>query len=128
MKKENVKPTGKIVLGTVKGDLHDIGKHLVGILLEGAGWEVVDIGINVSPDQFIGAARENNPDVIGLSALLTTTMSEMETVIKAFKSAGMGTKFIVGGAPITKEFAQSIKADAFGANAWEAVVNANALL
>ena len=96
-----IKPRGRIVLGTVKGDLHDIGKNLVGIMLEGAGLEVIDIGINVPAERFIEAAKENDADIVGLSALLTTTMMEMKTVIGAFKSAGLNTRIIVGGAPIT---------------------------
>jgi 5-methyltetrahydrofolate--homocysteine methyltransferase len=117
-----------IVLGTVKGDLHDIGKNLVGIMLEGAGLEVIDIGINVPSERFIEAANENACDIVGLSSLLTTTMREMKTVIEAFKSAGMNTKIIVGGAPITPEFADEIGADAYAVNAGEAVEKVAGLL
>ncbi len=116
-----IKPRGRIVLGTVKGDLHDIGKNLVGIMLEGAGLEVIDIGINVPAERFIEASKENDADIVGLSALLTTTMMEMKTVIGAFKSAGLNTRIIVGGAPITQEFADEIGADAYAVNAGEAV-------
>lgn len=122
------KPRGRIVLGTVKGDLHDIGKNLVGIMLEGAGLEVIDTGINVPAEKFIEAAKENNAEIVGLSALLTTTMSEMKTVIAAFKSAGMNTRIIIGGAPITQEFADEIGADAYAVNAGEAVEKVEDLL
>lgn len=121
MKSENIKPLGKIVLGTVKGDLHDIGKHLVGILLEGSGWDVIDIGINVAAERFVEAAKEHQADIVGLSALLTTTMPEMENVIKTFKNAGLNTKIMVGGAPITQELADKIGADGYAPNAVETV-------
>ena len=121
MTQEDIKYRGRIVLGTVKGDLHDIGKNLVGIMLEGAGLEVIDLGINVPSEKFVQAAKENTPEIVGLSALLTTTMMEMKTVIGALKSAGLNTRIIVGGAPITKEFADEIGADAYGQNAGDAV-------
>lgn len=121
MKSENIKPLGKIVLGTVKGDLHDIGKHLVGILLEGSGWDVIDIGIDVAAERFVEAAKEHQANIVGLSALLTTTMPEMEKVIKTFKNAGLNTKIMVGGAPITQEFTDKIGADGYAPNAVEAV-------
>lgn len=121
MKSENIKPLGKIVLGTVKGDLHDIGKHLVGILLEGSGWDVIDIGIDVAAERFVEAAKEYQANIVGLSALLTTTMPEMEKVIKTFKNAGLNTKIMVGGAPITQEFTDKIGADGYAPNAVEAV-------
>jgi 5-methyltetrahydrofolate--homocysteine methyltransferase len=116
-----IKPRGRIVLGTVKGDLHDIGKNLVGIMLEGAGLEIIDIGTNVPAERFIESVKENDADIVGLSSLLTTTMMEMKTVIGAFKSAGLNTKIIVGGAPITQEFANEIGADAYAVNAGDAV-------
>jgi 5-methyltetrahydrofolate--homocysteine methyltransferase len=119
MRSAGVKPLGKIVLGTVKGDLHDIGKHLVGIVLEGCGLEVVDIGIDVSAEEFVKAAQTHQPDIVGLSALLTTTMPEMPKVIKAFGAAGLNNKIIVGGAPITQEFADQIGADGYSPNASE---------
>ena len=128
MTREDVKHRGRIVLGTVKGDLHDIGKNLVGIMLEGAGLEVIDLGINVPSEKFVEAAKENAPEIVGLSALLTTTMMEMKTVIGAFKSAGLNTRIIVGGAPITKEFADEIGADAYGQNAGDAVEKVAELL
>ena len=112
---------GRIVLGTVKGDLHDIGKNLVGIMLEGAGFEIIDMGINVPAERFVEAVKENNAEVVGLSGLLTTTMNEMKTVIDLFKSEGINTKIIVGGAPITQEFSEKIGADAYAPDAVEAV-------
>ena len=118
---EKFKHRGKILLGTVHGDLHDIGKNLVGIMLEAAGFEIIDIGINVPAGNFVEAAKERNVDIVGLSSLLTTTMNEMKTVIEAFKSAGLKKKIIVGGAPVTQEFADKIGADAYAINAGEAV-------
>ncbi len=113
----------KIVLGTVRGDLHDIGKNLVGMMLEGGGFEVVDIGIDVSPEKFIQAAKENGARVIGLSALLTTTMLQMKTTLEMIRSAelGAGIKFIVGGAPVTLEFARQIGAHGYAPDAASAV-------
>jgi 5-methyltetrahydrofolate--homocysteine methyltransferase len=119
---------GRVILGTVQGDLHDIGKNLVGIMLEGAGMEVIDIGINVPTGNFIASAIENKPDIVGLSALLTTTMAEMKTVVEAFKSEGLKIPIIVGGAPITQEFANEIGADAYGENAGDAVEKVAKLL
>ena len=121
--KSTAPAAAKIVLGTVRGDLHDIGKNLVGMMLEGGGFEVVDIGIDASPEKFIQAARENGAKVIGLSALLTTTMLQMKATLEMIKSAGLGDgiKTIVGGAPVTMEFARQIGADVFSADAASAV-------
>src|SRR4030043_154639 len=121
MVREEIKHRGRIVLGTVKGDLHDIGKNLVGIMLEGAGYKIIDLGVNVPTNRFVEAVKENSAEAVGLSALLTTTMNEMKTVIELFKSEGLNTKIIVGGAPITREFAEKIGADAYAANAGEAI-------
>lgn len=121
MAQEKVQHRGKILLGTVQGDLHDIGKNLVGIMLEAAGFEIFDIGINVPVNKFVAAAKDKNVEIVGLSSLLTTTMNEMKTVIEAFKSAGLKIKIIVGGAPVTQEFADKIGADAYAMNAGEAV-------
>ena len=121
MTQGEIRYRGRIVLGTVKGDLHDIGKNLVGIMLEGAGFEIIDMGINVPAERFVEAVKENNAEVVGLSALLTTTMNEMKTVIDLFKSEGINTKIIVGGAPITQEFSEKIGADAYAPDAVEAV-------
>jgi methanogenic corrinoid protein MtbC1 len=119
---------GTMVLGTVKGDLHDIGKNLVGIMMEGAGLEIIDIGINVSAERFVLAVKETEAEIVGISALLTTTMNEMKKVVDLLKAEGLSTKIIVGGAPVTQAFADSIGADAYGANAGEAVEKVAALL
>ena len=113
----------KIVLGTVKGDVHDIGKTLVKVMLQAAGHEVIDLGVDVSAEKFIEAIRKYNPDVLGMSALLTTTMRYMEEVIKKLREEGLREKIfiIIGGAPTSKEFAEKIGADAWAKNAIEAV-------
>jgi 5-methyltetrahydrofolate--homocysteine methyltransferase len=112
---------GTVVIGTVKGDLHDIGKNLVSMMMEGAGFEVVDMGVDVDSEAFVKAAAENGADVIALSALLTTTMPSMETTVKAVKEAGMTVKTIIGGAPVTQAFADQIGADGYSADAPGAV-------
>ncbi len=112
---------GTVVIGTVKGDLHDIGKNLVTMMMEGAGFEVVDLGVDVDRDNFIKTATEKNAQVIALSALLTTTMPSMENTIKAVKEAGLVTKTIIGGAPVTQAFADQIGADGFSSDAPGAV-------
>ncbi|MBC7255164.1 MAG: corrinoid protein [Chloroflexi bacterium] len=114
-----VEPKGRVVLGTVKGDLHDIGKNLVGIMIEGAGFEVIDLGVDVSPEQFVAAVREKKADVIGLSALLTTTMPSMRSTIEALEEAGLRdkVKVIIGGAPVTQKYADEIGADGYGRDA-----------
>ena len=114
-----VKPMGKVVLGTVKGDLHDIGKNLVGMMMEGAGLEVIDLGKNVSAETFINAVREHKPHIVALSALLTTTMPEQKNVIEALKEAGLRdkVKVMVGGAPVTEAYAVEIGADAYSPDA-----------
>lgn len=117
--KAGVKHTGKLLLGTVKGDLHDIGKNLVGMMCEGAGFEVTDLGKDISPEQFVAAIKEKQPDVLGMSALLTTTMRTMGHTIKALEEAGLRdrVKVMVGGAPVTQAFADQIKADGYAPNA-----------
>jgi 5-methyltetrahydrofolate--homocysteine methyltransferase len=114
-----VKLIGKVLLGTVKGDLHDIGKNLVGMMCEGAGFEVVDIGFNVDPEKFIVGIKEHQPQVVGMSAMLTTTMRAMGHTIKAIEEAGLRdtVKIMVGGAPVDAEFAKRIGADGYGSNA-----------
>jgi 5-methyltetrahydrofolate--homocysteine methyltransferase len=114
-----VKMMGKILLGTVKGDLHDIGKNLVGMMCEGAGFEVKDLGKDVAPESFVEAVKEFEPDVLGMSALLTTTMRAMEHTIKALEEAGVRdkVKVMVGGAPVTQSFADQIGADGYASNA-----------
>ncbi|RME73258.1 MAG: cobalamin-binding protein [Chloroflexi bacterium] len=113
------KMVGKVILGTVKGDLHDIGKNLVGMMCEGAGFEVKDLGKNVEPEAFVQAVKEFNPDIVGMSALLTTTMRTMEQTIKALEEAGLRdkVKIMVGGAPVTQAFADQIGADGYASNA-----------
>ena len=117
-----IEPAGKVAIGTVKGDLHDIGKNLVSMMLEGAGFEIIDLGTDVTPDQFVAAAS-NGADLIGLSALLTTTMPSMETTIKALVNAGVRdqVKVIIGGAPVTADYAKQIGADGFAPDASQAV-------
>lgn len=114
----DVKSSGKIAIGTVKGDLHDIGKNLVAMMLEGAGFEIIDLGVDAAPEDFVDAVKEG-ANLIGMSALLTTTMSNMGATIEALKAAGVRdrVKVMVGGAPLTEEFAKSIGADAFAPDA-----------
>jgi len=112
---------GTVVIGTVKGDLHDIGKNLVAMMVEGAGFEVVDAGVDIDSEAFIKTAAEKNADIIALSALLTTTMPAMEKTVKAVREAGMAVKVIVGGAPVTQSFADTIGADGYSADAPGAV-------
>jgi 5-methyltetrahydrofolate--homocysteine methyltransferase len=114
-----VKLIGKILMGTVKGDLHDIGKNLVNMMCEGAGFEIVDIGFNADPEKFIEAIKEHQPDVVGMSAMLTTTMRAMAQTIKAIEEAGLRdqVKIMVGGAPVDAAFAERIGADGYGSNA-----------
>jgi len=111
--------TGRVLLGTVKGDLHDIGKNLVGMMCEGAGFEVQDLGTDVEPDAFLEAIKEFEPDIVGMSALLTTTMRAMGDTVKAIEEAGLRerVKVMVGGAPVTQRFADDIGADGYAANA-----------
>lgn len=121
------KLVGTIVLGTVKGDLHDIGKNLVGMMCEGAGFEVINLGFNVGPELFIEAIKEHQPDIVGMSALLTTTMRSMGHTIRAIEEAGLRdqVKIMVGGAPVDAEFAKRIGADGYGSNALAAADLAN---
>ncbi len=114
-----VKATGKVILGTVKGDLHDIGKNLVRMMMEGKGLEVIDLGVDVPAEKFVAAVHEHKPQIVALSALLTTTMNEMKTVVEALEAAGVRkqVKVMIGGAPITESFCASIGADAYTADA-----------
>ena len=118
-----IKSIAKVVLGTVKGDLHDIGKNLVGMMLEGFGVEVIDLGVDVSPEKFVEALKTHQPQFVGMSALLTTTMTAMEVTIKALEESGLrqNVKVLVGGAPVTQAFADEIGADGFGSSASEAI-------
>ncbi len=126
----NVKAIGKIVIGTVQGDLHDIGKNLVAMMLEGAGFEVIDLGVDVSPEKFVNAVKMHQPNVVGCSALLTTTMPKMKATIDALNAAGLrsSVKVMVGGAPVTAKFANDIGADAFAPDASSAATTAKTLL
>jgi corrinoid protein of di/trimethylamine methyltransferase len=125
-----VKPVGKVVIGTVRGDLHDIGKNLVAAMLEGGGFEVIDLGVDVPPEKFIDAVKEKGAQVIAMSALLTTTMPGMKTTIEAINEAGMKgqVKVMIGGAPVTQTYADSIGADGFSDNASGAVRVARTLV
>ncbi len=123
-------PIGKVVIGTVKGDIHDIGKNLVGMMLEGAGFEVIDLGINNPVEDYIAALEEHKPEILGMSALLTTTMPYMKVVIDTLKEQGMRDDFIVlvGGAPLNEEFGEAVGADAYCRDAAVAVETAKALV
>jgi 5-methyltetrahydrofolate--homocysteine methyltransferase len=125
-----VEPAGKVVMGTVKGDLHDIGKNLVIMMLRGAGFEVVDLGVDVSPDDFIDAIEQHRPSVVGMSALLTTTMPNMGKTIDAFVDEGLRdrVKVMLGGAPVNQEFADDMGADGYGKDAVAAVTLAKDLV
>lgn len=116
---KDIKPIGKVAVGTVRGDLHDIGKNLVGMMLEGAGFQVIDLGIDVSPEKFLEAVKNHEADCIAISALLTTTMPGMKDTIEAIKAAGLRdqVKIMVGGAPVTQSFADEIGADGYAPDA-----------
>ena len=117
-------------MGTVKGDVHDIGKNLVNIMLEGAGFHVIDLGVQVAPEKFVEAVREHQPDIVGFSAFLTTTMPMFKANINALEKSGFATRSIVmvGGAPVTQEYADAVGADAYAADASAAVVRAKELM
>lgn len=122
------KPVGRVVIGTVRGDLHDIGKNLVAAMLEGGGFEVIDLGVDVSPEKFIDAVKEKDAQIIAMSALLTTTMPGMKTTIESVKAAGVPVKVMIGGAPVTQRYADEIGADGFSDNASGAVRIARSLV
>ncbi|MEJ2097623.1 MAG: corrinoid protein [Deltaproteobacteria bacterium] len=124
------KGAGKVVIGTVEGDLHDIGKNLVAMMMQGAGFKVIDLGVNITPQAFLEAVKEHKPDIVGMSALLTTTMPKMMDTVKALEEAGLRdqVKIMAGGAPVTQDFVEKIGADAYGANAASAAEKAKALL
>lgn len=128
MQAGNTSILGTAVIGTVKGDLHDIGKNLVASMLEGRGFKVINLGADVSKEKFIEAAKENNADIICLSALLTTTMGYMKDVVDAVRESGLKVKIMVGGAPLNAEYAKSIGADGYSSNANEAVDLAKSLV
>ncbi|MDR9459909.1 MAG: corrinoid protein [Dehalococcoidia bacterium] len=130
LKEGDVSTKGKVIIGTVKGDLHDIGKNLVSMMMEGAGFTVIDLGVDVSPEKFVQKAQEMEPDIVAISALLSTTMPAMPQTIEALQKAGIRdkVKVIIGGAPVTAKYAQEIKADSYGADAGSAVTEAKKLL
>jgi 5-methyltetrahydrofolate--homocysteine methyltransferase len=121
---------GTVVIGTVRGDLHDIGKNLVAAMLEGAGFKVVDLGVDVSPEQFVKVAQENSANIIAMSALLTTTMGSMRDTVQALEGAGLrgNVRVLIGGAPVTQSYADEIKADGYAPDAASAVDQAKSLL
>jgi corrinoid protein of di/trimethylamine methyltransferase len=127
---QGAEPAGRVAIGTVKGDLHDIGKNLVAAMLEGAGFEVIDLGVDVSPDKFIAAVNEKRAGLVAMSALLTTTMNSMKTTVEAIKAAGVRdkVKIMIGGAPVTQKYADEIGADGYSTNANSAVALARKLV
>ena len=127
---EKVEPIGRVAIGTVRGDLHDIGKNLVAMMLEGAGFEIIDLGVDCSPDVFVNAVKEKKASVIALSALLTTTMPAMQDTVEALEAAGIRdkVKVIIGGAPVTQKFAEQIGADGYAADAASGVDIAKSVL
>jgi len=130
LKEGDTSSKGKVIIGTVKGDLHDIGKNLVAMMMEGAGFTVTDLGVDVSPEKFVQKAQEVEPDIVAISALLSTTMPSMPQTIEALQKAGIRdkVKVIIGGAPVTAKYAQEIKADSYGADAGSAVTEAKRLM
>ena len=128
LKQGDIESAGTVVLGTAKGDIHDIGKSIVGTMLEGAGFMVTDLGVDAGPDKFVETAKEKGADLIGISALLTTTMTGMEGVIKAVRGAGLKARVMIGGASVTQEFADKIGADGYAPDAPSAVGKAKELV
>lgn len=130
LKESGIKAKGKVVIGTVKGDLHDIGKNIVASMLEGAGFELVNLGVDIPAEKFVEAIQNEKPDILALSALLTTTMTNMKAVIDAIENAGLrdSVKIIIGGAPISEEFSNEIGADGFSTNGNAAVRLAKSLV
>jgi 5-methyltetrahydrofolate--homocysteine methyltransferase len=130
LSQKGAQPVARVALGTVRGDMHDIGKNLVAALLEGGGFEVIDLGVDVPPERFVAAVRDRKPEIVGLSALLTTTLPGMKTTIEALRSAGIrgSVKVIVGGAPVTGSFADAIGADGYAESAGAAVDLARRLI
>jgi len=126
--KAGVEPVGKFLIGTVQGDLHDIGKNLVAMMLKGAGFEVIDLGVDVGPEKFVEQVRAAGAQLVGMSALLTTTMPGMEKTIKALKDAGVSVKVMIGGAPVTQDYADKVGADGYAADAASAVDIAKSLV
>ncbi len=130
LRSANVQAKGKVLVGTVKGDMHDIGKNLVAMMLEGAGFDVQDLGADVHPSKFVTAVQSSQPDVVALSALLTTTMPSMQATVEALKTAGLraGVKIMIGGAPVNQEYADAIGADGYAQDASQAAALAKSLI
>ncbi len=126
--RDGIKPKGAVVIGTVKGDLHDIGKNLVGMMLRGAGYKIIDLGIDVPAEKFVAAAKDNKADIVALSALLTTTMVQMKSIVEAVKSSGLGIPVVIGGAPVTREYANEISAQGYAPDAASAVEEVGKLI
>ena len=126
--KAGVEPIGRLLIGTVQGDLHDIGKNLVAMMLKGAGFEVIDLGVDVSPEKFTEQAKARDVQLVGMSALLTTTMPSMEKTIKALRDAGVSAKVMIGGAPVTESYADRIGANGYAPDAASAVDMAKSLV
>jgi len=126
--KAGVKPVGKFVVGTVQGDLHDIGKNLVAMMMKGAGFEVIDLGVDVTSDKFVEKAKVTGAQLVGMSTLLTTTMPKMEKTLKDIRTAGLNVKVMIGGAPVTQNYADKIGADGYAADAASAVDVAKRLI
>jgi 5-methyltetrahydrofolate--homocysteine methyltransferase len=126
--KEGVKPKGAVVIGTVKGDLHDIGKNIVAMMLKGAGYKIIDLGIDIAPEKYVATARDNGASIVALSALLTTTMIQMKNVVEAVKAAGLQIPVIIGGAPVTRDYADQIRAQGYAPDAASAVEEVGRLL
>ncbi len=130
LKTANVSSIGRVVIGTIKGDMHDIGKNLVAMMLEGAGFEVVDLGVDVAPERFVACVQENGAEIVALSALLSTTLPNMDATIAALSAAGLRqrVKVMIGGAPVTEEYARQIGADGYSPDASRAVALARSLM
>lgn len=126
--KDKVEPKGIVVIGTVKGDLHDIGKNLVAMMLRGSGYKIVDLGIDVAPEKFVEAAKAHNASVVALSALLTTTMVQMKNIIQALRDSGVSLPVIIGGAPVTRDYADQIEASGYAPDAASAVEEVGKLI
>jgi 5-methyltetrahydrofolate--homocysteine methyltransferase len=126
--RDGIQPKGAVVIGTVKGDLHDIGKNLVAMMLRGAGYRIIDLGTDVSPEKFAGAAKEGKADIVALSALLTTTMIQMKNIVETLRTHGLKIPVIIGGAPVTREYADQIKAEGYAPDAASAVEEVGKLI
>jgi 5-methyltetrahydrofolate--homocysteine methyltransferase len=126
--RDGIKPKGAVVIGTVKGDLHDIGKNLVGMMLRGAGYKIIDLGIDVPAEKFVAAAKDNKADIVALSALLTTTMIQMKSIVEAVRTSGLGIPVVIGGAPVTREYANEINAQGYAPDAASAVEEVGRLI